>query len=341
MEKISIIIPVYNAEKYLEQCLDSVMHQTYESFEAILVNDGSTDHSEELCQKYVDKDSRFILISGPNRGSAEARNIGLKRVSGEFIAFLDSDDWYENDYLEYLMTGLKTKGTDIYFCNYKTDEVREYDWEEDVVMSSDEALYQLLVRGCCNRIHNKLYKREVVGDIEFPVGRNMWEDAVWTCHVLERAGTIGRGKEAKYNVRLTEGSITRKRHRTETELCGYYRNFLERCMVLLDHYPTEKEKQKVVNKECIDRMTVVLDSGCDLSLWDVYDYARSIVVKHEAKLRNDAPRLCDYFLKYTDYKKCDRAYLRNVLLSKSEPFAHKKEVVRKHILSAWRKRFHR
>ena len=77
MEKISIIIPVYNAEKYLEQCLNSVLHQTYTNFEAILINDGSTDSSEKICKEFADKDSRIILISGPNRGSAEARNIGL------------------------------------------------------------------------------------------------------------------------------------------------------------------------------------------------------------------------------------------------------------------------
>jgi len=341
MEKISIIIPVYNAEKYLEQCLNSVLHQTYTNFEAILINDGSTDSSEKICKEFADKDNRIILISGPNRGSAEARNIGLKRASGEYIAFLDSDDWYDDDYLEYLMKGLKDNSTDIYFCDFKTDEVPEYAWKEDVVMSGDEALYQLLVRGCCNRIHNKLYRREVVGDVVFPVGRNMWEDAVWTCHVLERAKAVGRGKEAKYNIRLSEGSLTRKKHRTETEICAYYRNFLERCMVLLDHYPTERAKQKVVNDECIRCLTLVLDSGCDLSLWDVYDYARSMVIKHQDKLKRDAAELCKYYLKFADYKKCDRVYLRRTLFSGKETAAHKKEIIIKHVLSTWRKRFHR
>lgn len=341
MEKISIIIPVYNVEKYLEQCLDSVLNQTYTDFEAILINDGSTDNSEKICKEYAEKDSRIVLISGPNRGSAEARNIGLARASGEFIAFLDSDDWYDDDYLDYLMNGLKATSSDIYFCNFKTDEVPEYKWKEDVVMTGDEALYQLLVLGCSNRIHNKLYKREVVGDVIFPVGRNMWEDAVWTAHVLERAKLVGRGKEAKYNIRLTAGSITRKKHRSETELCGYYRNFLERCMVILDHYPSERKKQKEVNKDCINRLTMVLDSGCDLGLWDVYDYARDMVIKHQDKLMRDAGELCSYFLRYPDYRKCDRRYLRDKLLSRKEPFSHKREIIYKHVLSAWRKRFHR
>lgn len=341
MERISIIIPVYNVEKYLRVCLDSVLHQTYECFEAILINDGSSDSSEAICKEYAAGDNRIILISGPNRGSAEARNIGLKHASGEYIAFLDSDDWYDEDYLEYLVKGLKSTSTDIYFCDYKADGIPEYKWNEDVIMSGEEALYQLLVRGCSNRVHNKLYRKETIKGVAFPTGRDMWEDAVWTAHVLEQAKTIGRGREAKYNFRLTEGSITRKKNRTETEICGYYRNFLERSKVLLDHYPKEREKQLIVNKDCISRLTTILDSGCDLSLWGTYDYARAMVIEHQDKLQKDAADLCSYFLRYSDYKKCDRRYVKDKLLSSKEPMAHKMEILYKHALAAWRKRFHR
>ena len=117
--KISIIIPVFNAEVYLEQCLESIKHQTYHHFEVILVNDGSVDHSAGICQEYVKKDSRFRYFEKENGGVSSARNLGLDHAEGEYITFIDADDWVEDNHLEILMNAIVENNCDIAISSYK------------------------------------------------------------------------------------------------------------------------------------------------------------------------------------------------------------------------------
>ena len=106
---ISVIVPVYNVEKYLEECLDSIQNQTFSNIEIILVNDGSSDNSKEICKKYCEQDNRFKLINQTNQGQSVARNTGVAASKGEFIAFVDSDDIIRQDYLEVLMRHMSEK----------------------------------------------------------------------------------------------------------------------------------------------------------------------------------------------------------------------------------------
>lgn len=118
-ELISIIVPIYNVENYLRQCLDSIMSQTYQNFECLLINDGSPDHSADICREYVEKDSRFRYFEKENGGVSSARNLGIERSKGEYITFIDSDDWVDPDYLEVLYTTLLEEGADITVSTYK------------------------------------------------------------------------------------------------------------------------------------------------------------------------------------------------------------------------------
>ena len=102
MPKYTVVIPVYNVEAYLRQCLDSVAHQTFPDWEAICVNDGSTDGSATILEDYASKDGRFKIVAQPNRGLSAARNTGMDAAKGEYILFLDSDDWLEPNALEVL-----------------------------------------------------------------------------------------------------------------------------------------------------------------------------------------------------------------------------------------------
>ena len=99
---ISVVLPVYNVENYLEKCLNSVVKQTYKNIEIIIVNDGSLDSSIDICNKYANKDSRIKVFTKPNGGLSDARNFGIKKSMGEFITFIDSDDYVTDDYVEYL-----------------------------------------------------------------------------------------------------------------------------------------------------------------------------------------------------------------------------------------------
>ena len=101
-EKITVIVPVYNVENYLNKCLDSLINQTYKNLEIIVINDGSTDNSGEICQEYAQKDNRIIYVEQENGGLSDARNAGLERMTGSYVTFVDSDDWVEPDYVEVL-----------------------------------------------------------------------------------------------------------------------------------------------------------------------------------------------------------------------------------------------
>ena len=119
---ISVIVPVYNVEEYLDECLDSIRKQTYKNIEVILVNDGSTDKSQEICERYCQQDSRFYLINQENRGLSGARNRGIQESTAEFITFVDSDDVIKEDMLEQLMKPMTLENIDIVECWYTHNE---------------------------------------------------------------------------------------------------------------------------------------------------------------------------------------------------------------------------
>jgi glycosyltransferase involved in cell wall biosynthesis len=121
MDLISIIVPVYNVEHYLERCLNSIIKQTYSNIEIIIINDGSKDNSLEVCQRYQQKDNRIRIISKKNEGVSVARNIGIKEASGKYIGFVDSDDWIEPEMYESMYNTIIKHNCSIAFCNYSKD----------------------------------------------------------------------------------------------------------------------------------------------------------------------------------------------------------------------------
>ena len=106
-EKVSVIVPVFNVEKYLRQCLDSILQQTYQNLEIIIINDGSTDGSDAICREYAGKDSRISYFAKENTGISDTRNVGIRQATGEYVTFVDSDDWVEHTYVEELHDKLK------------------------------------------------------------------------------------------------------------------------------------------------------------------------------------------------------------------------------------------
>ena len=118
-ELISIVVPIYNVENYLRQCLDSIMSQTYQNFECLLINDGSPDNSADICREYVSKDSRFSYFEKENGGVSSARNFGIECSKGQYITFIDSDDWVDSDHLEVLYRALIDEKADIAISTYK------------------------------------------------------------------------------------------------------------------------------------------------------------------------------------------------------------------------------
>ena len=222
-ELISIIVPIYNTEKYLHQCLDSILNQTYTNFEVLLVNDGSTDSSGIICQEYVENDSRFRYFEKNNGGVASARNLGLERSGGAYITFIDSDDWVEPNYLDVLYTALKENDTDVAISTYKRfaqDGVfylRSYSREDDEFLNigtrSRDSFLEILPRlgeldHSFYSISSKLIKRKIIGNLLFDEQISYAEDLNFFFHLYLGVESVVYVRDYTYVYRTHDASTS-------------------------------------------------------------------------------------------------------------------------------------
>ncbi len=187
-ELISIIVPIFNTEKYLHQCLDSILSQSYENFECLLINDGSTDASASICREYIAKDARFRYFEKENGGVSSARNLGIERSGGAYITFIDSDDWIEFDYLEVLYAAIIQETADISVSTYRTYEMSKNQWlfhafkrvEHQKVFSRQELLNQLMFLHSFDSSYGfvscKLVRKSILNGIWFNESTHLGED---------------------------------------------------------------------------------------------------------------------------------------------------------------------
>lgn len=208
MAKISIIVPIYNVEKYLKRCLDSLVSQTFQSIEIICVNDGSPDQSQKIIDQFVsDYPGKVVSVQKANGGLADARNYGLKYVTGEYVLFIDSDDWIERDMCEKMYQVVLQEGADVVVCDIKNvyeDGRSVYISCGDFKVGNVETLPSILTID--NSACNKLFKKTLFDDVKFPVG--IWyEDLGCIPIVLSKAQKIVKVNEAFYNYFQRAGSI--------------------------------------------------------------------------------------------------------------------------------------
>lgn len=212
---ISIIIPVYNVEKYLDACLISVISQTYENFEAILINDGSTDGSPEICNSFVKRDPRFRLYTTENRGLSMARNKGMDEARGEFICFLDSDDMYHERYLETLHDLILQYDADFSCCAFTRKDPPKWSTEPPhIYVESGEEILDHMNRDDVIKtvVWNKLYKRKLIEDnhLSFEAGR-LYEDMLFSPPVLYHSKCAVFTDERLYYYRVRKDSIMQRK----------------------------------------------------------------------------------------------------------------------------------
>lgn len=210
---ISIVIPVYNVDKYLSTCLDSVVNQTYPHLEIILVNDGSSDSSPEICDAYAKKDPRIRVIHKNNSGSAAARNDGLKEAKGEYITFVDSDDVIAEDFYKILLTTLLENNADIVECGYRNFEtetelkVQDSELPLSFAFFETQTALELLMKEYLKQVvWNKIYHRSVLKGIDFPAGKFI-DDEFWTYKVFGKARKIVKISNELYFYRQLPESI--------------------------------------------------------------------------------------------------------------------------------------
>lgn len=198
MSTVSIIVPIYKVEEYLDRCIWSILNQTWSDFELILVDDGSPDKCPAICDEWEKKDKRIKVIHKENGGLSDARNAGLKISSGEFIVFVDSDDWLAVDYLRILMESIQNSQCDIVECGIirtkgeKTTGVFSEEKNKEIVLFEvEDALRELINDGKFHQyVWNKLYRRNVIDKIFFEKGKTN-EDEFWTYQVFGNAKKIG------------------------------------------------------------------------------------------------------------------------------------------------------
>ena len=196
MEKplISIIIPVYKVEKYLERCIKSVLDQTYKNLQIILVDDGSPDNCGNICDNYAKIDNRIEVIHKENGGLYDARNVGLKKARGKYIGFVDSDDYVSNEMFENMYNTLVNNNADISICNFYTvidnkNIIKNADNGIEIYNKLEILKEILLDKKIQSYAWNKLYKRELFEDIEYPIGKK-YEDIGTTFYILEKCNKI-------------------------------------------------------------------------------------------------------------------------------------------------------
>ncbi len=213
MPAISIIVPVYKVEKYLNRCIDSILAQSFPDFELILVDDGSPDKSGKICDDYAAKDSRIKVIHKENGGLSSARNAGLDMAAGSYVGFVDSDDWIDSDMYKVLYENIVSTNSDISECCFvrvKSDSPQSsIQTTERIVLSGNEALIELYSANFYGSVVcvNKLYRKDLFEKLRFPVGK-INEDQYLTPKLYHQSDKIVFTNYIGYFYYCNENSIT-------------------------------------------------------------------------------------------------------------------------------------
>lgn len=220
-EIISLLVPIYNSGKYLEKCIESVIKQTYKNLEIILIDDGSTDDSGEICDKYASIDKRIKVIHKKNEGVSVARNIGIEKATGEYIGFVDSDDFIHPQMYEILYRMIKEYQLDMAVCKTKDIEVREISFPtydvQDEVLKAEVVDKEQVLNNFSNVYYDKiwltfmqkLYSRKALKNIRFKRG-TICEDEISFHHTIDNCKNIGITELELYYYFLSPNSLTRE-----------------------------------------------------------------------------------------------------------------------------------
>ena len=240
MNKISVIVPVYNSENWLKRCIHSLINQTYKNIEIILINDGSLDKSGDICDAFKIKDNRIKVIHKQNEGVSVARNTGIEASTGDYIQFVDSDDELQYDACETMLTAMLNNDADEVFCGlniYKDKKLLRTPHLENKVLNVSKNfedfkfIYRLLASPC-----NKLYKREIVE--RFDVTKSLGEDFLFNLNTILKTNTVVSISKCLYNVYLdNESSLNRKFRENRMDLLIQLDK--EKLTICKNHYKNE------------------------------------------------------------------------------------------------------
>jgi len=267
--KISIIVPIYKVERYLRECLDSILAQTFGDWECILVDDGSPDGCPRICDEYAAHDPRFRVIHRANGGLSAARNSGLREARGQYIGFVDSDDWIAPQMFERLYRLITEYGTDMAQIGYRKEYIGHFRPKSPVkdVMVLDR---KQLIRGfiCDNPIPNgmwnKLFRREVI-NTEFPEGK-VFEDAAVLNHWVRDIGSAVLAPDLLYHYRIRKNSIINTEFSRQLDCFEAYCEREREMRSLEPEALSEKECSRFLWKAAIDSAKIIARKISDSEL---------------------------------------------------------------------------
>lgn len=209
---ISVIVPIYNVEKYLEKCVESLLNQTYSNLEIVLVDDGAKDSSPAMCDSFAEKDSRIKVVHKKNGGLSDARNAGLEVATGEYISFIDSDDYVALDMYKTMITEALNNDAQVVECNSyvayedgKIDVYKSFDYK--LYTNNRDIIFDYIREGYIQTVvWNKLYRRDIIGDIRFEFGK-CHEDEFFTYQILAKTTRFVHTNEFYYYYVQRQGSV--------------------------------------------------------------------------------------------------------------------------------------
>ena len=267
---ISVIIPVYNVESYLRKCLDSVITQTYKNIEIILVDDGSPDHCGEICDEYAAKDTRIVVIHKKNEGVAAARNTALDIARGEYIMFVDSDDWVEPTFCQKALGLILEHQADIVFFGYNSYGPNNFNRPRQTnnprILDKEEALKHIILfdePSLYNAVWNRIYHHSLFQNLRFPIGM-VYEDNYVTYMLIHKATTIYISDELLYNyIRTRKDSLTGVlNNKSKKNTMDMFQIRYQRLLFLKKYYPQLVELQTIeLAKIAISRYGLLNDKN--------------------------------------------------------------------------------
>lgn len=209
---ISVIVPVYKVEQYLDRCINSLVNQTYQNLEIILVDDGSPDRCPEICDEWAQKDSRIHVIHKANGGLSDARNAALEIARGDYLCFVDSDDFVSEDMCEAMIDALKTNQADIVSTSFSRYKKGKYEFSNNFhsrCLTPKEAMQETLLNGCITpSVCGKLFSRECFANVRFPI-HEIYEDIAVIPQLFSKCGRVYYYEKPLYVYRYNDTSITK------------------------------------------------------------------------------------------------------------------------------------
>ena len=281
---ISVIVPVYNVEEYIEKCLDSIINQTYKNLQIIIVDDGSPDNSGKICDEYAKKDNRITVLHKENGGVSFARNIGLQNATGNWITFVDSDDWIENDYIEQLLKIAKQDNADVVLCGYnRVNKVSKQDINatggKDTFSLSEYLIKTLNPQTGFGFCHMKLIKKDCIQNLRFDENLVVGEDALFNMQLSKNIKKAVFYKKALYNYRNNSNSVVK---RYDDNYAKKYLESMKNCKeYITSDYTDSKIKQNYYNYVAYHAMLVAVN----------YCFHPENKNKHKIKLLKE---ICNY-----------------------------------------------